>query len=651
MCQPHYDVPEEIRVQAPPSKPLLIFDGDCQFCRRWIARWKNSTGDAVDYIPFQDGEVARRFPEIPRIDLEEAVHLLMPDGTVFRGAEAVFRSLAQGGHHRWLSRIYEKSTVFAEITETLYEEVATHRTFLSHLDRIYAGTGTAPPSYIGVRFLFLRGLALIYLIAFVSLAVQIQGLAGSQGIVPAQLLINQAKTEFAKQHIGLERFHLLPTLAWWSASDRALNWQCGLGVACSLALLFGIAPAPMLFLLWALYLSLCSIGAPFLDFQWDNLLLETGFLAIFFAPLQMFERPSRQAPPPALILWLLRWLMFRLMFESGCVKLLSGDLSWWNLTALRVHYETQPLPTWIGWYAHQLPARAQAVSQFLLLAVELVVPAFIFCGRRFRLIAAALLAVLQVVILLTGNYTFFNWLTLLLCVPLLDDNVLKILRRTETADREPALAAIRARAARWPWPITFCLTVAIVMVTLVQLLGVMRDYEKWPRSTLALYEWLEPFRSFNNYGLFAVMTQTRPEIIVEGSDDGATWLDYDFKYKPGDLKRRPAFVAPYQPRLDWQMWFAALGSPRNNPWFIRFELRLLQNSHPVLALLQRNPFPNAPPKFVRAMLYEYDFTTRAERRATGAWWKRKFLGPVHPTVVAGRLSPHPGLERRRCEGE
>jgi predicted DCC family thiol-disulfide oxidoreductase YuxK/uncharacterized membrane protein YphA (DoxX/SURF4 family) len=605
----------------------MVFDGYCQFCRRWIARWKDATGDAVDYLPLQDEEIARRFPEIPRAELEEAVHLILPDGSVFRGADAVFRSLAEGGRHRWLPPLYQKFPAFADATEMLYEEVALHRTFLSHLDSIYSGVGTAPPAYIGVRFLFLRGLALIYLIAFVSLAVQIQGLAGSRGIVPAQVLMNEVKAAVAQQHLGLERFHLMPTFAWWSASDRALNWQCGLGVACSVALLFGIAPAPLLFLLWALYLSLCSITGPFLDFQWDNLLLETGFLAIFFAPLQLFERPSRQPPPPALLLWLLRWLLFRMMFESGCVKLLSGDLSWWNLSALRVHYETQPLPTWIGWYAHQLPHRVQAVSQFLMFAVELVVPVFIFCGRRFRLIAAAILALFQVVILLTGNYTFFNWLALLLCVPLLDDKIVKLFRRPIARDGEPAPVAIQTRAPRWPWPITLCLTVAIVAVTLHQVLGAMRDHQKWPAPVLALYAWLEPFRSFNGYGLFAVMTQTRPEIIVEGSDDSRTWLPYDFKYKPGDLKRRPAFVAPYQPRLDWQMWFAALGSPRYNPWFVRFELRLLQNSPPVLALLQHNPFPNAPPKYVRAMLYEYRFTNRAERRATGDWWRRTFLRP------------------------
>jgi predicted DCC family thiol-disulfide oxidoreductase YuxK/uncharacterized membrane protein YphA (DoxX/SURF4 family) len=612
----------------------MLFDGECQFCRRWVARWKNATGDAVDYLPFQSEEIGRRFPEIPRAELEKSVHLITPDGKVLSGAEAVFQALAFGGTHRWLLRLYLNFPAFADLTETVYHEVSIHRSFLSHLDGIYSGFGPAPATYIGVRFLFLRGLAIIYLTAFLSLAVQIQGLMGSHGIMPTQVLMNAVKSELAQGHFGFSGFHALPTFAWLSASDQALNWQCGLGVACSVALLLGIAPAPMLFLLWALYLSLCSIGSPFFDFQWDNLLLETGFLAIFFAPLQLFERPSRQMPPPGLIVWLLRWLLFRLMFESGCVKLVSGDLTWWNLTALKVHFETQPLPTWIGWYAHQLPSRALALSQFLMLIIELVVPAFIFCGRRLRLTAAALIALLQVVILLTGNYTFFNWLAILLCVPLLDDRVVKIFTRQKTGDGKPEPVAVRKRSWRWPWFVTVCLTAVVGIGTFIQVLAVMRENQKWPAPILAVYVWLEPFRSFNNYGLFAVMTQTRPEIIVQGSDDGREWLDYEFKYKPGDLKRRPQFVAPHQPRLDWQMWFAALGGVRQNPWFLRLELRLLQNSPPIVALLERNPFPNKPPKYIRATLYEYRFTNMATRRKTGEWWHRELIGPyVQPVTL------------------
>jgi predicted DCC family thiol-disulfide oxidoreductase YuxK/uncharacterized membrane protein YphA (DoxX/SURF4 family) len=620
----------ELRVLLPPAKPLLVFDGDCRFCRRWIARWKNATGEAVDYLPFQDATVAARFPEIPRQDFEEAVHLILPDGSVCRGAEAVFKSLAQGGRYRWLLGLYRKVPGFADLSDLLYEEVALHRSALSTLDRIYAGPGIQPPAYTWVRFAFLRGLALIYLIAFGSFWLQMDGLIGSHGIAPVQDVMAMVKAQVAQAHIGLDRFHLVPTFAWWGASDQALHWQCALGAGCALALLAGIAPTVMLFLLWALYLSLCSVSAPFLNFQWDNLLLETGFLAIFFAPLQFWERPSRQSRPSALLLWLLRWLMFRLMFESGCVKLMSADFSWWNLSALRVHYETQPLPTWIGWYAHQWPPAVQTICTAAMFAIELVVPVFIFSGRRLRLAAAGIFAAFQVIILLTGNYTFFNWLTILLCIPLLDDTALMSFRKGTDAEKEPDPATFRA--ARWPWPVTLALTLVIVPLTMIPFLGSAGVKQAWPAPVVWMYGWAQPFRTFNGYGLFATMTQKRPEIIVQGSDDGSHWKDYAFKYKPGNLRRAPGFIAPHQPRLDWQLWFAALDGPRRSPWFFGFEKCLLENSPPVLALMGPNPFPKQPPKYVRALVYEYHFTDRATRRANGEWWRRDFKGLYVPPL-------------------
>ena len=615
---------------SPPSKPLMVYDGDCHFCRRWIIRWQRMTGQAVDYLPFQDPRIGQNFPEIPREDFETAVHLIFPDGSFCLGAEAVFRALAAAGKERWLYWMYQKIPIFSELTELFYHEVSVHRSFLSRIDKIYSGPGDLPLSYIRVRFVFLRGLALIYLIAFTSLLGQIQGLAGSRGIAPAHSFMEAVKRESEQNNIGLEKYHRIPTLAWWGAGDRALHWQCAAGVGLSALLLLGIAPAPVLFLLWILYLSLSTICSPFLNFQWDTLLLETGFLAILFAPLQWVERPSRQSPVSGTALWLLRWLIFRLMLESGCVKLMSGDLTWWNLSALRVHYETQPLPTWIGWYAHQLPAGVQTVCVFLLLAVEIVAPALIFAGRRARLGAAGLFMLVQALIMLTGNYTFFNWLTILLCVPLLDDRML----------RRPHAVEV-SRFQRWPRFVVLPLAFVIVIVTFMQLLGSFRIPQRWPAPILALYEWVQPFRTLNGYGLFAVMTQTRPEIIVEGSNDGQNWTAYEFKYKPGDLTRRPPFVAPYQPRLDWQMWFAALGGLRDEPWFLNFEVRLLQNSPDVLALLGRNPFPKTPPKYIRAQLYEYHFTDFATRRITGQWWRREYKAVYCPAFSLEDIHARP----------
>jgi predicted DCC family thiol-disulfide oxidoreductase YuxK/uncharacterized membrane protein YphA (DoxX/SURF4 family) len=618
-----------LQVAAPPAKPLLIYDGDCRFCRRWVERWRTVTGETVDYFPYQ--EVGGRFPEIPSENYARSVQLILPDGAVYEGAEAVFRGLAMAHRERWLLWLYLKIPAFALLAETIYQEVALHRGSLSRLDRALFGEQVAPPRYIRVRCLFLRGLALIYFVAFLSLSSQIQGLVGSHGIVPLSQTFPKLKAALAERAFGVDRFRAVPTLAWISYSDRSLDWQCRAGMALSVMLFFGIAPAPALFLLWLIYLSLVSIGSPFLDFQWDMLLLETGFLAIFLAPLQWLERPSRQPPPSRLVIWLLRWLIFRLMLESGCVKLMSGDPAWWNLSALTVHFETQPLPTWIGWHAHQLPLGVLHGGVVLLFIIELVAPALIFAGRRPRLAAAWLFVLLQVVILLTGNYTFFNWLTILLCLPLLDDDMLGWLGRLRPS--APVSAALR----RWPSLLTLPLTVVIVLLTSLPLLRDMGLPLNGARGLIDLYLLLEPTRSFNGYGLFAVMTRTRPEIILEGSADGHAWQEYEFKDKPGDLKRAPGFVAPFQPRLDWQMWFAALGDVRRNSWMVGLELRLLQNEPAVTALLARNPFANAAPKFVRAQVYEYRFTDRATKRATGAWWTRRFLGTYNPPLSLQNL--------------
>lgn len=595
-----------------------------------MERLRAATGEDVEYAPFQEPSIARRFPAIPRADCERAVQLVLTDGSVMSGAEAVLRVAALAGREGWLYWCYQNAPGFAAASEFVYRNVASHRVFFSKLDRIFLGPRVSPPAFAWTRSVFLRGLGIIYLTAFVSFWVQERGLIGGDGIMPAASIMEAVKSQAHQAGMGAERFHLFPTFAWMGASDHALALQCGAGVAAAVGLTVGVAPALMLVCLWALYLSLSVISSPFLDFQWDNLLLETGFLAIFLAPLQMLDRPSRQPPPSRIAVWLLRWLIFRLMFESGCVKLLSGDASWWNLTALRVHYETQPLPTWIGWYFHQASPAIQAVSTAIMFLIELVVPFFIFAGRIPRISASILFTLLQIAILLTGNYTFFNWLAILLCVPLLDDEALAKL----TPHRRPAPARPRGRMTelRWNWKITAPVAIVIISITFTQLLAVLGVVRNWPRPIAVVADWLSPFRSFNNYGLFAVMTQTRPEIVVEGSDDGGVWQAYEFKYKPGPLDRRPGFVAPYQPRLDWQMWFAALGSPRENQWFIRFEYQLLRGSPDVLGLLRKNPFPHAPPKYIRAQLYEYHFSDWKTRRQTGDWWTRKFLRPYVPPL-------------------
>jgi lipase maturation factor 1 len=624
----------DIRVATPPSKPLLVFDGDCNFCTLWVRRWQQLTGDRVDYLPAQDPAIIAQFPEIPRQLFETAVQLIETDGTIYSGAEAVFRTLAYGPNRQWPLRCYQSTPPMANLTEWAYRLVAENRTFFSRLTRWFWGRHVEQPNYFLTRWIFLRALGVIYLIAFVSLWTQISGLIGHNGILPADRFMSAVAQHCDQEGIALDRFYVWPTLCWFNASDGFLHFQCAAGAVLALLLMFRIAPVPCLALLWLLYLSLVTVGRDFLGFQWDNLLLETGFLAIFLAPLQWRPRPANEPPPSRIALWLLRLLLFKLMFSSGCVKLSSGDPNWRNLTALTFHYQTQPLPTWIGWYAQQLPLWFQKVSCAGMFAIELGAPFLIFAPRRLRFCGGAAIAFLQILILLTGNYTFFNWLTLALCLLLLDDYVL--MKSAFPKLRGLFVPATRHLSpvthSRWPKAVTVPLAAVVAVIYLFQLYLVTGASPTWLYPVAVVDAWLSPLRTLNGYGLFAVMTTERREIVVEGSDDGVHWLPYEFKYKPGAVDRRPAFVAPHQPRLDWQMWFAALGDYRQNPWFVNFCERLLQGSPEVLALLDKNPFPGHPPRQLRAGFYDYRFTNPAERRATCAWWNREFIGEYLPPL-------------------
>ena len=596
----------------------------------WIQRWRHCAGDGVEFIPFQSSEAAERFPELPRAQLEQSVHFIATDGSVSRGAEAAFLSIAPGNRFPlWLHR---NVPGFAACAEFFYCRVANNRPLLSAATRLLWGNTVETPAYVWVRWLFLRSLGVVYLIAFVSLWTQISGLIGRDGVLPASHFIGAVDEQSAT--LGLKRFWFVPTFCWFGASDAFLHAQCALGVVFALLLVFNIAPALSALFLWALYLSLATVSGVFLGYQWDALLLETGLLAIFFAPWQLWPRLGREAPVLKLPLWLLRWLLFRLMFSSGVVKLASGDPLWRNLTALDYHYETQPLPTWIGWYAHQLPQWFQKLSTLGMLGIELVVPFLMFLPRRPRWIAFWVFVSLQLCIALTGNYTFFNLLSVVLCLLLLDDDRVRrwIPRRWRGAAEHAAPLRNHGLAIRIQRRASAVFGILVLLLSLPILAGTLRWRVPWPKTVIAIHQIASPLRSMNGYGLFAVMTNPRYEIVIEGSRDGVNWQEYEFKYKPGAMKRRPALVAPHQPRLDWQMWFAALGEMRGNPWFVNLCIRLLQGEGSVIALLEKNPFPDAPPEFVRASFYEYRFTTMAQRRATGAWWKRELKGEYCPPV-------------------
>lgn len=623
---------------AETEKPLLVYDGTCNFCKSWIARWQRVTGDRVRCAPSQ--EVAPRMPDIPAASFAEAVHLIEPDGKSSRGAEAVFRALAYAPRHGAWLWAYRHIPGFAPASEGMYRLVATRRPLFSRLTDGLWGAHVVPPGEEITCWLYLRLLAVVYAAAFFSLWAQVDGLIGSGGILPAH---DTLRALASSETLGTGRYWAAPTLCWLSSSDWFLSALCAGGVALAAALFLGFAPMACLMGLWAAYLSLATVCREFLWFQWDGLLLEAGFIAIFLAPRRLWSRPRRDPPAPRGALRLTRWLLFRLMFASAAVKLASGDPAWRDLTALRYHYETQPLPTWIGWYAHQLPLWLQRASSGATLVVEGLVPFLIFTPRRIRFAGAAVIVAHQILIAATGNYGFFNLLTIALCVPLLDDAVwpkalrARLLPGTEGASRGSKPAWIRGTA----------LTV-LFLLSLVPLFAAMRAPLSWLGPLRRAYQLASPLRTVNHYGLFAVMTKERPEILIEGSADGVTWKGYEFRYKPGEPTHRPDFVALHLPRLDWQMWFAAISDFRTEFWFARFCEKLLLGAEPVLRLLRTNPFPGTPPRYLRAVVYRYHFTDPAERRASGAWWRREPLGPYCPvlTLEAGRVVVAPAELQR-----
>ena len=627
-------------VSNPPPKPLMIWDGECHFCKRWIERWQEITAGKVDYVTYQ--QAAHRFPEIPIEQFQRAVALVEPDGETFFAADAVYRSLQHRPSRKWLAWSYDHFPGFAPISETAYKFIARHRGLGSTITRLLWGKDVRPPTYVWAQRWFLRALGLTYLIAFLSLWVQVDGLIGSNGVSPLNQFLPAARAQ-----LGQDAYALLPTLCWFNSSDAFLHFLCGAGVVISLLLIFGIAPALSLIALFAFYLSLSMAGQIFLSFQWDVLLLETGFLAIFFAPWRLWPRglllwpgsplPGTGQPVSHAGLFLLKLLLFKLILMSGVVKLTSGDDSWgwvnhsfhWSaLTALDYHYWSQPLPTVFAWWADKSPEWFKHFSVAFCLAVEIIVPFFIWAPRRPRLIAAGLLIFLQLAIAITGNYCFFNLLTIALCLLLIDD-----------ASIERKYVTVRDR--RDSYRLRRYAAIGVIIVTLPinawLIFTAFKPRSRPPHALATVYEQLEAFRIVNGYGLFRVMTKDRGEIVVEGSAEGVEWLPYEFKWKPGDVKRAPGWCAPHQPRLDWQMWFAALESPQQNPWLVGLIVRLLQGSHEVTGLLAHNPFPDKPPRYIRATFYRYRFTTTSELRQTGAWWKRQELREYLPALSMDQL--------------
>jgi len=591
----------------PQQPPTLVYDGDCAICRYWVTYWRELTGERVVFRPYQ--EAAADFPVIPLEAFQRAIQMI-EGGHVYSGAAATFRVLryAPGRAAWWWC--YSHLPGVAPVSEYAYGFFARRRGVLDRVTKLLWGPALHAERYALVSWIFLRLFGAIYVAAFISLGVQILGLMGHAGILPMGDYL--AAVRHAR---GNSAYRLVPSLFWMNNSDAALVAGTVLGTVLGLLVVVVKWTRPALIALFLLYLSYVSAGQDFMSFQWDSLLLEVGFLAIFLTG------------GSKIVVWLYRWLVFRYLFLAGVVKLLSGDSTWRDLTALEYHFWTQPLPTPLAWYAAQLPHWLLGAGTAATLVIELGSVFLIFAPRRLRAAAAVCVLLLQILILLTGNYNFFNLLTMLLCIFLLDDAALSRLVPTWLKSRAQTHVPLAGRMAT---------VIAALLALIVLPVGLNRIWQTMAHANLpglgAVTHLLAPLAIVNPYGLFAVMTTSRPEIIIEGSADGQVWREYVFRYKPGPLARSALWNFPHQPRLDWQMWFAALGGIRENPWIIRLMQRLLEASPPVLALLEFNPFAAAPPKYVRAQLYEYRFSDARTRALTHQWWARQPVGLYFPQV-------------------
>lgn len=461
----------------------------------------------------------------------------------------------------------------------------------------------SPESYTIALSLLPRLLGFVYFFAFGAFLFQMKGLLGKNGILPME-----EHLKWIKKHLPKKCYNILPSIFWLNASDQMQMAVVATGTVCSLLLMLGVFPSLMLFVIYILYLSIVSAGQDFLSFGWEGFLLEIT-LNTFFISLSSSPNP---------FLWIsLNLVLFRFYFQGGSVKLQSKDPNWRNLTGVFFHYQSQPLPNTIAWYAYKLPMWFHKFSTAAMLFVEIVIPFGMFGPEWARLAVFIIFLGLQWAIWVTGNFSFLNHLSVVLSVILLSNTYL------------PWLAVPPMEPTSWPLYI-LCSLAGCFFMTL-QLCQLWQAF----LPNVTFNSWLKifsPYHIANRYGIFAIMTTKRYEIIFEGSDDQKEWKEYHFYYKPSEVDRRPRRISPYQPRIDWQAWFLPFSSPNENPWLYSFICHLLKGTPEVLKLIRTNPFPSAPPKFVRTVFYDYTFTTFEEKRKTGAWWNREYLGQFTPTV-------------------
>jgi hypothetical protein len=479
-------------------------------------------------------------------------------------------------------------------------------------------------SYRLTRFVILRLLGLVYFFAFLSLARQVLPLIGRQGLLPAGLFLERVAGRLGSRFEG---FLQVPSLFWIDSSDSCLFFMAWAGVALSVPLLLGFANAILMAILWALYMSFVHIGQDWYGYGWEIQLLETGFLAIFLCPL-LDPRPFPRRPPPVAVIWLFRWLAFRIMLGAGLIKI-RGDSCWRDLTCLYYHYETQPIPNPLSRLLHFMPRWFHNGGALFNHLNELILPWLVFGPRLARHLAGVSMVAFQVILILSGNLSFLNWLTIVPILACFDDSLL----RRVLPGRLTALAGGDTLEARPSKAWMVAVSALVLVVAVLSVYPVMNLFSSRQRMNTSFNR----LALVNTYGAFGSVGKARGEIVFAGTEDpvitgGTVWKEYEFLCKPGDPRRRPCIVAPYQPRIDWQIWFAAMSNPDRYPWTVHFVWKLLHNDPGALSLIAGNPFPDAPPRHVRAEFYRYEFAPLGD--PDGFWWRRSLMGIWLPPLSA-----------------
>ena len=543
----------------------MVWDGDCDFCKKFAERFQEISKNAVEFIPNQ--ELHKKYPGAPKYDYQSSVYFLTKESSA-KGAEAVF-NFYYSIEKKWPKRLYDKFSFLANISEFFYRVVASNRKIFSLLGKLFYGDNFLSDTYKISSWVFGRALGLASVIAFLSLFVQTGLLIGSEGIIPFTSELNQIESFITKSNLDIPKWYAKPTLLWFFQNDLWLYTILITGILASISLFVGLIPHISILVAWICYLSVAVVSEPFLNFQWDALLLETFFLSILFVPWKVFDSKNDHNGPSRIGLWLLWLLIIKLMFQSGLVKFTffgaDGSNTWRDLTALNYHYWTQPIPSWISYYVDKLPLVFDKLSLVFTYFCELFVPFLIFLPRRARRFSGIMLITFQFLIILTGNYGFFNLLTIIICFTLFDDQYLKHFL-SKWAENHNTSENIELYHEKLKYIISILVLLCFISTTIF---FVKRDLRGSALNQVTtsnqpsafekkILEIAQVSRSMNAYGLFRVMTKTRPEIKIELQSENGEWHPVIFKYKPGDERKRPLFFFPHMPRLDWQIWFEAL---------------------------------------------------------------------------------------------